>query len=32
MNLGQINEKAKQEGLIAIIESGEFRGFKNENN
>ena len=30
MNLGQINEKARRTGLIAVIENGEFKGFKVE--
>ena len=30
MSLGQISEECKKNRLIAVIESGQFKGFKTE--
>ena len=30
MTIGQISEECKQNGLVAIIKGGEFKGFKSE--
>jgi len=32
MNLKEISEECRTKGLIAVIESGQFKGFKAEDN